>query len=169
MKQKIIKEKHDRQENALIVENYPYGFRQKTKIRYWIESNKKGDRFVSQTLNPKTNLWNKPKCSIYNAMMVLIKDDRGYISYKGLYPTTSKEEILNFLGFIKDYDLNDFQKEAIRILKAYSKVYENVSFSIREDNLSEEERAEEDKKQVEIQKEINKRVAVEYLKNEVLK
>ena len=48
--------------NPLVINNYPYGFNQRTQIRYWIETTpKKGDRFCSQTLNPKNNRWNKPK------------------------------------------------------------------------------------------------------------
>lgn len=164
MENKIITDRHDKEETALIIGNYPYGFKLKTKIRYWIESNKKGDRFVSQTLNPKTNIWNKPKYSIYYAVIVLIKDEKGYISYKGLYPTTNKTEIINFLEYIKNYDLNDFQKEQIRILKAYSKVYENVEFSIHEGEYTEEEK----KEQEEIKQQINQAVKIEYIKNEEL-
>lgn len=44
---------HTNEENAITINNYPYGYL-RTKIRYWIETDKrKGDRFVSQTLNPK--------------------------------------------------------------------------------------------------------------------
>lgn len=42
------------QENPFVVESYPYG-RFRTQARFWVESVKnKGDRFVKQTLNPKT-------------------------------------------------------------------------------------------------------------------
>lgn len=56
---------HVSEETSKLVEDYPYG-RQRTQIRYWIETVKgKGDRFCSQTLNPKTGRWNKPKKSTY--------------------------------------------------------------------------------------------------------
>ena len=43
-------------ETAIVVKNYPWGFRLKTKRKYWIESNKtQGDRLCFCTLNPKTN------------------------------------------------------------------------------------------------------------------
>jgi hypothetical protein len=162
----IINEEHNNEENALIVQNYPYGFRLKTKIRYYIESNKKGDRFISQTLNPKTNLWNKPKFSIYNAVMVLCKDEKGYISYIGLYPTTSKEDINKFLNTIGNYNLNDFQKEQIKVLKAYSKAYEGVTFSCKDvTNQTEEERLKDEEKQKQTKQIINQRVAY-YYKND---
>ena len=156
------------EENALIVENYPYGFRLKTKIKYWIETNKnKGDRFVSQTLNPKTNLWNKPKYSVYNAVMVMFKDlENSHIHYFGLWATTDKAEIKTFLNNIKDFELNDLQKEQLRILKAYSKAYENVTFEIKEvTKQTEEERLKEEEKQKQVKKDINKIANYHYLKD----
>lgn len=161
----IIQEQHTSEENALIVDNYPYGFRLRTKIRYWIESNKNGDRFVSQTLNPKTNKWNKPKKSIYYAVAVMTQEENGHISFMALYPTTSKEEITDFLFKIGDYRLNDFQKEQLRILKAYSKVYENIRFEISETtDLSEAELKKHEEEQQKIKDTIRKAVSIEYLK-----
>lgn len=130
-KYELITDRHNTEETALIINNYPYGFRLRTNIKYWIETTNKGDRFISMTLNPKTNLWNKPKKSIYNAVMVLAREkETGYIRNIGLYPTTDRNEILRFLDFIGDYDLSKEQQEQIRIIKAYSKTYENVSFEI---------------------------------------
>ena len=181
----IIKEKHTNEENALIVDNYPYGFTLRTKIKYWVETTKRGDRFVSQTLNPKTNKWNKPKLSTYKAVMVLIKKkENEHISYIGLYPTTDKEEITKFLEITKDYDLSEPQKEQLRILQAYSKVYENVTFKCRvkefrhkvtgeiktelsvfELNQYEEVTNEEHEQQQEkVKEDIKKGVAMEYSK-----
>jgi hypothetical protein len=39
-------------DTAIEVDNYPWGFRLKTKVRYWIESNNKGDRFGVNLKNP---------------------------------------------------------------------------------------------------------------------
>ena len=60
---------HNSPETAYLVESYPYGFRLRCKIRYWLEvSAMKGVRFVSQTTNPKLagDVWNKPKASTYS-------------------------------------------------------------------------------------------------------
>lgn len=60
---------HTSPETAYVVEDYPYGFRLRCKIRYWIEAHPRhGFRFVSQTTNPKVSgeVWNKPKASIYS-------------------------------------------------------------------------------------------------------
>jgi len=165
----ILLKGYTNKDNALIIDNYPYGFRLRTKIKYWIETNKsKGDRFVSQTLNPKTNLWNKPKYSIYNTIIVMYKDlETGYINYFGLYATTDKNEIENFLSRIKDFELNDFQKEQIRVLKAYSKAYEHVTFEVKEvNNQTEEERIKQEEQQKKIKKDINK-IATHYYNKEV--
>jgi hypothetical protein len=51
-------------ETACIIESCPYGFR-RTKKRVWIESTPRGERVVSQTLNPDTNEWNKEKKGTY--------------------------------------------------------------------------------------------------------
>jgi len=40
-----------------LVEDYPYGFRLRCKIRFWLEyAPKRGFRFVSQTTNPKRGM-----------------------------------------------------------------------------------------------------------------
>jgi hypothetical protein len=64
---KLLKN-HTSPETAFVVESYPYGFRLRCKIRYWLEFHpKRGFRFMSQTTNPKKpgEVWNKPKASTY--------------------------------------------------------------------------------------------------------
>lgn len=161
-KYELITDRHDKEENALIVEGYPYGFK-RTKIRYWIETTKNGDRFVSQTLNPKTDKWNNPHKSTYNAVEVLIKEKAtGYTRSHGLHASTSRTAILNFLDFIKDYALSKAQEEQIRILKALSKTYENVHFEISPRGNDEVKNMLADKEQAEIKKDINKMVGYFY-------
>lgn len=66
---------HTSPETALVVEDYPYGFTLRCKIRYWLEFNgHKGFRFGSQTTNPKvtgSEFWNKPKYSTYAPFAVM--------------------------------------------------------------------------------------------------
>src|SRR6266566_9627426 len=78
---------HVSPETAFVVDDYPYGFRLRCKIRYWLEyAPKRGVRFVSQTSNPKRgNVWNKPKASTYcrfGGCMVL--DEQGHVKWSGL-------------------------------------------------------------------------------------
>ena len=42
-------------DNAIEVDNYPWGFKFKTKRRYWIETTKRGDRLCFQTLKNLKN------------------------------------------------------------------------------------------------------------------
>jgi hypothetical protein len=78
---------HTSPETAYLVDDYPYGFRLRCKIRYWLDYHpKRGFRFVSQTTNPKRgNVWNKPKASTYcrfGGCMFL--DDNGHVHWSGL-------------------------------------------------------------------------------------
>jgi hypothetical protein len=84
---------HISPETAYVVDDYPYGFRLRCKIRYWLEyAPKRGFRFVSQTTNPKLSdrrfseeVWNKPKASTYcrfgGAMFL---DDKNHCTWSGL-------------------------------------------------------------------------------------
>lgn len=79
---------HTSPETAYVVEDYPYGFRLRCKIRYWIETHKKkGQRFLSQTTNPKIEsreVWNKPKASTYSILKVMYLDDQGHVHNDGV-------------------------------------------------------------------------------------
>lgn len=74
---------HTSPETAYVVADYPYGFKLRTSIRYWVEYKKGfGQRFCSQTLNPKTGLYNKPKCGAYAIVVVLGLDEVGHVVYE---------------------------------------------------------------------------------------
>jgi len=79
---------HVSPETAYVVEDYPYGFRLRCRIRYWLEFNKThGVRLMSQTSNPKKPglVWNKPKASTYcrfGGAMFLDQDD--HVQWSGL-------------------------------------------------------------------------------------
>lgn len=77
---------HTSPETAYVVDDYPYGFRLRCKIRYWLEySPKKGFRFCSQTTNPKKagEVWNAPKKSTYTMLGVMGTDDEGHVTWTG--------------------------------------------------------------------------------------
>src|SRR5262245_29901973 len=78
---------HVSPETAYVVNDYPYGFRLRCSIRYWLEHHqKRGFRFVSQTTNPKRgNGWNKPKASTYARYGgCLFPDEKGHVQWPGL-------------------------------------------------------------------------------------
>lgn len=88
---------HTNKDNAYVVEDYPYGFRLRTQIRYWIETTKNGQRFASQTKNPKTGEWNKPKASTYDEIKVMTRDpENGYIHTDSLHYNDDDAKIAEF-------------------------------------------------------------------------
>jgi hypothetical protein len=90
---------HTSEATAYLVDDYPYGFTPRAQIRYWLEHKpKKGWRFVSQTKNPKTGAWNKPKASTYadwGGAMYL--DDNGHVQWEGVGPYTDDAKMLAFV------------------------------------------------------------------------
>lgn len=91
---------HNSTETAHVVDDYPYGFRLRCKIRYHIERNSKGMRFVSQTTNPKITgreVWNKPKASTYSDLMVMVRDEsNGYINQDSLHFSSGPSDFARF-------------------------------------------------------------------------
>jgi hypothetical protein len=78
---------HVSPETAYVVDDYPYGFKLRCRIRYWLEhAPKKGFRFCSQTTNPKVEgreVWNAPKKSTYMMMAVMGTNDEGHVTWTG--------------------------------------------------------------------------------------
>lgn len=114
---------HTSPETAYVVDDYPYGFTLRTQIRYWIETKKNhGQRFVSQTLNPRTGKWNKPKASTYSEVLVLgLRDDNEYVSCHGL---SYYDDAPAWESFKSKYQLDEFQlgvvDTAIKVKKQYA-------------------------------------------------
>lgn len=124
---------HISKETAYIVNDYPwgfrYGFRLRTQKRYWIESKKGfGQRFCSQTLDPQTDKWCKPKYSTYDEITIIFLDNEGHISNTGLNGYDNLEVILKFKEFHYEF-LDEFQKEQLKELIAVATVMENVTFT----------------------------------------
>ena len=114
---------HTSPETAYVVDDYPYGFTLRTKIRYWIETKPKmGQRFVSQTLNPKTGVWNKPKASTYSEVLVMgLADDTGYVTWVGLSAYSDTEQ---WIAFRDTYQLDEEQKKLVEYVIALRKKFE---------------------------------------------
>jgi hypothetical protein len=103
---------HTSEATAFVVDDYPYGFTLRTKIRYWLEKKaKKGWRFVSQTLNPKTGAWNKPKASTYmewgGAMFL---DEKGHVHWDGVGVYSDDKKILSFVTTFPEADMSELKK-----------------------------------------------------------
>ncbi len=98
---------HTSPETAFVVEDYPYGFRLRCKIRYWLEYKRgNGYRLVSQTTNPKrtdAEVWNKPKASTYSelgVMLQLAENEKGIreVTWTGLNVYTVTEDLEDFVA-----------------------------------------------------------------------
>ncbi len=119
---------HVSEETAYTVENYPYGYTARTTIRYWIETSKNKDqRFCSQTKNPKTGAWNKPKKSTYSSVIVMGLDENNHVSHTGYHMGTYEDEVN---AFVSTYTLDDIQKKSMDIARAYARAQKMVKWTI---------------------------------------
>lgn len=82
--------------NPLVQPDYPYG-RLRCERRIWIETNGKGSRFCSQTVNPKTGRVNAPHKSTYSAYMVLVEEDNGHVNPRSIGLYRGSEDLTAFL------------------------------------------------------------------------
>lgn len=90
---------HVSPETAYVVDDYPYGFTMRCKIRYWLEYKPgTGFRLMSQTTNPKRgDVWNKPKASTYSRFGgAMFLDDEGHVQWNGLGEYSDAKEAIAF-------------------------------------------------------------------------
>lgn len=87
------------QETAVVIQDYPYGYRLRCQMRVWVEFRKgKGFRYVTQTSDPKRpGVWNKPKASTYSRVcMVIAQDENGHLSPVSLTEYSSLADYAKF-------------------------------------------------------------------------
>jgi hypothetical protein len=105
---------HTSAETAFVQANYPYGYRGKCLRRVWIETTKRGQRFITQTSTPyypeageaipdaKTAKWNKPKNSIYSIIMVMFLDEKEHIHNEEITIYTETQKLEDFCNQAKN-------------------------------------------------------------------
>jgi len=94
-----ILEGHVSPETAYLVDDYPYGFKLRCKIRYWLEYHPKhGVRFCSQTTNPKRgDIWNRPKYSTYADISgAMYLNGEGHVTWSGLSYYSDYQEAIQW-------------------------------------------------------------------------
>ena len=126
---------HTSPDTSFVVEDYPYGFRLRTSIRYWIETKKgHGQRFCSQTLNPKTGAWNKAKAGNYCVVAVMVRNpENGYVTYETLQSGGwSKEEEVQSFETRRASAIGEYEVKAIRYIRATNKANDMVKVTIHE-------------------------------------
>lgn len=112
---------HVSPETAHVVADYPYGFRLRCQIRYWIETTKHGQRVVSQTTNPKRgDVWNKPKASTYSDFAVLYVDNEtGHVKHDAIVFAYADEGKLDaFVACYGESLTDERATKAIRLARA---------------------------------------------------
>lgn len=119
---------HNSPETAYVVPDYPYGFRARTTIRYWIETTKHGQRAVSQTLNPKTNLWNKPKAGTYCDIMVMGLDENEHVTFDGLTMGRDEPEVLRFIASFK---LDEYQTKKSVLIQGFARGQKYITYTVK--------------------------------------
>jgi len=90
---------HVSPETAYVVEDYPYGYWQRCRKRYWLHYDEKhGVRLMTQTSKPgQPDRWNQSKTSTYcrfGGCMFL--DEKGHVKWTGLSEYSSAEEALGW-------------------------------------------------------------------------
>jgi hypothetical protein len=110
---------HTTPETAYIVPDYPYGFRLRCKIRYWLEYRPgKGFRLGSQTTNPKLNYeyWNKAKHSTYHDLGVMGLNAENHVTWVGCHAYNTE----TWNEFITTYS-DSFDENQKRVATAMKK------------------------------------------------
>jgi hypothetical protein len=115
---------HTSPDTAFVVDDYPYGFRLRCKMRYWIETTKHGQRVVSQTTNPKRGgVWNKPKASTYSDIRVLFLDEQGHVQNDGLHFYADADQIAKFEAVYGEALTSERDQKHLRTLKAVTALW----------------------------------------------
>jgi hypothetical protein len=126
---------HVSPETAYLVGDYPFGFRLRCKIRYWLERATKGSqkgrvRFVSQTTNPKHgDCWNKSKGSTYSAFDVMYLDEQEHVHH---FPLSDYLWPEHFGAFVADGiygQLDEAERGEVDTLVRVSRIFSPVSWA----------------------------------------
>lgn len=100
-------------ETAYVVTDYPWGFRLRTTIRYWIETKPShGQRYASQTAHPKTGAWCAPKYSTYYDIVLMYLDEKKHVKFTAIGGYDTDERLAEFKE--KHYqEFSDYQKKML--------------------------------------------------------
>jgi len=111
---------HTTEDTAYVVDDYPYGFRLRCKIRYWLEyRSSQGFRLCSQTTNPKLSyeFWNKPKKSTYFPLGFMGLNTDNHVDWDAVHPYYPEK----LAAFVSAYG-DSFDKNQKLVAKAMKMV-----------------------------------------------
>jgi hypothetical protein len=115
---------HTSEDTAYMVSDYPYGRRERCRIRYWIEKKAgKGFRFCSQTEHPRTLVWNAPKRSNYADIAgEMITDEKGHVVWIAVGIYSEPAHVLAFLDRAPGADVSILKDWTARKVAFYAGV-----------------------------------------------
>ena len=134
---------HDSFDTAYEVSDYPWGFRLRTEVRYWIETLDKtrgGQRFCKCTKDPRSGKWCAPKKGTYSALKAMYFDENGHVNRECIHPGYDRQFVPAFAERHKG-NLTAYQVETIKLLNAVEKATKGLTVTLVA-NPSEEEREE---------------------------
>ena len=113
---------HYSESTAYVVDDYPCGWKTRCKIRYWLEVNNRGTRFLSQTTNPRITIaevWNKPKPSTYSLVGAMYLNEDGHCKWDSI-SLSSVDKASSFLSTYRD----GLTEEQIKRLENLTTLYQ---------------------------------------------
>lgn len=153
---------HVSEATAFLQDDYPYG-RLRCKRRVWLETKKsQGMRAMFQTQNPKNGRWNAPKASTYSSIVVMYLDESNdHVETASINGYTSDEKIE---AFETEYGgaFGDYERQAIRLLKAMNRAQKRVVHSVRSD----ESDSTEPRQTMQQQADMMRRLTIDELKKD---
>ena len=109
---------HTSKETAKEVKDYPWGYKLKTSHFYWVETNKKGSRLCTYTIDPRNGRDCKPKLDVYHTYVCLYVNDEGHIKHRpftfNCLLTELRGKIAKFLELIPIEQITQQQQENVR-------------------------------------------------------
>jgi hypothetical protein len=118
---------HESPETAYLVEDYPYGYTLRCKIRYWLEFKPKfGFRLVSQTTNPRVpgERWNRPHAGTYHFLAVLCLNMQGHVTISTISsPYYGGEEVAAAFERVHGAALGDRERMLLDAVRRYSQQF----------------------------------------------
>lgn len=126
---------HVSPETAYVVADYPYGFKLRCKVRFWIETKKgHGQRVMSQTTNPKIEgreVWNQPKASTYSRICVLVLDEsNGHVHHESITMNTKEADTRAFAERHAEALTGAYEQEALKRIIAWDRAQSRVEWKI---------------------------------------
>jgi len=143
--------------DTAISDNCQYGYTRSIK-RHWIEATKRGQRYCTQTKNPKSGEWNNPKKSIYSQIMKLYKDENNKLTYFSLDYNDREDKVKEFVRVFGGV-LIEPEREKLNSIIAWDRGSKHIKYTVREHTGTEPTQTEQEKKEI-----INKVYNYEYRK-----